>query len=68
MGSARSYRIVVIKGDGIGPELVDAALAVLAAAEEALGFRLEIDLREGGARLHRASGASVVSCLAARHT
>ncbi|MGE5128054.1 MAG: isocitrate/isopropylmalate dehydrogenase family protein [Sphingomonadaceae bacterium] len=59
MGSARSYRIVVIKGDGIGPELVDAALAVLAAAEEALGFRLEIDLREGGARLYRASGASL---------
>lgn len=59
MGSARSYRIVVIKGDGIGPELVDAALAVLAAAEEALGFRLEIDLREGGAGLYRASGASL---------
>jgi 3-isopropylmalate dehydrogenase len=59
MGSARSYRVVVIKGDGIGPELVDAALAVLAAVEKALGFRLEIDLREGGAGLYRASGASL---------
>jgi isocitrate/isopropylmalate dehydrogenase len=59
MGSARSHRVVVIRGDGIGPELVDAALVVLAAAERALGFRLEIDLREGGAGLYRASGASL---------
>jgi isocitrate/isopropylmalate dehydrogenase len=56
---SRSHRIVVIRGDGIGPELVDAALLVLAAAGEARGFRLEIDLREGGARLYRASGASL---------
>ena len=56
---ARSRRIVVIRGDGIGPELVDAALLVLAAAQEALGFRLELDLREGGAGLYRASGASL---------
>lgn len=59
MSTARSHRVVVIKGDGIGPELVDAALAVLAAAEQALGFRLEIDLREGGAELYRTSGASL---------
>jgi isocitrate/isopropylmalate dehydrogenase len=25
----KSYRIVVLPGDGIGPEIVDAALAVL---------------------------------------
>jgi isocitrate/isopropylmalate dehydrogenase len=59
MAPARSHRIVVIRGDGIGPELVDAALLVLGAAGDALGFRLEIDLREGGAGLYRASGASL---------
>lgn len=59
MSSARAHRIVVIKGDGIGPELVDAALLVLEAAGQACGFRLEIDLREGGAGLYKASGASL---------
>jgi len=55
----RSHRVVVIKGDGIGPELVDAALLVLDAARQALGFELEIDLREGGAALYRRTGASL---------
>ena len=59
MPSPRSHRIVVIKGDGIGPELVDAALLVLDAARVALGFELEIDLREGGAELYRRTGASL---------
>jgi 3-isopropylmalate dehydrogenase len=55
----RRHRVVVIKGDGIGPELVDAALLVLEAAQEPLGFGLEIDLREGGAELYRRTGASL---------
>jgi 3-isopropylmalate dehydrogenase len=55
----RRHRVVVIKGDGIGPELVDAALLVLEAAREALGFELEIELREGGAGLYRRTGASL---------
>ena len=59
MPAPRSYRVVVIPGDGIGPELVAAALVVLAAAEEALGFKLEIDRREGGADFYRKSGASL---------
>jgi len=59
MPAPRSYRVVVIPGDGIGPELVAAALVVLAAAEEALGFKLEIDRREGGAGFYRKSGASL---------
>jgi len=58
-GPPRTHRVVVIKGDGIGPELVDAALQVLDAARETLGFKLEIDLREGGAGLYRSSGASL---------
>ena len=59
MPAPRNYRVVVIPGDGIGPELVAAALVVLAAAEEALGFKLEIDRREGGADFYRKSGASL---------
>lgn len=59
MSSPRAHRIVVIRGDGIGPELVDAALLVLEAARQACGFRLEIDLREGGAGLYRKTGASL---------
>ncbi|HUJ85748.1 MAG TPA: isocitrate/isopropylmalate dehydrogenase family protein [Burkholderiales bacterium] len=59
MTSGHGHRIVVVKGDGIGPELVDAALLVLGAAQEALGFRLEIDLREGGAGYYEKSGASL---------
>lgn len=59
MSFPRTHRVVVIKGDGIGPELVDAALLVVKAAEEVCGFGLEIDLREGGAALYRKSGASL---------
>ncbi len=35
---ARTYRIAVIGGDGIGPEVTDAALRVLDAAEQRFGF------------------------------
>jgi 3-isopropylmalate dehydrogenase len=60
MPAPRTYRIVVIRGDGIGPELVDAALRVLAALEKCHGgFRLEIEEREGGADLYRRSGANL---------
>ena len=59
MPAPRRHRVVVIKGDGIGPELVDAALLVLEAARQALGVELEIDLREGGAELYRRTGASL---------
>lgn len=63
----RKYQLVVIKGDGIGPELVDAAMRVLSAVEEANGgFRLEVDYREGGADLYRRTGENLaVSTLAA---
>lgn len=52
-----TYRVVIIKGDGIGPELVDAALEVLEAVQEADGgFRLDIDFHEGGAGLYQKAG------------
>lgn len=56
-----AYRIVVIDGDGIGPELVAAALQVLEAAQAASqgGFRLEIERREAGAGHYLKTGASL---------
>ena len=58
--SSRSYRIVVIPGDGIGPELVSSAMQVLDAVQAALGgFRLEVDLHEAGAGFYRKSGVSL---------
>ncbi len=56
----RTYKIVVIKGDGIGPELVDAAMKVLAAVEESPGgFKLDIEYREGGAGCYRKTGENL---------
>lgn len=58
--ASRVYKIVVIKGDGIGPELVDAAMQVLSAVEARLGgFRLEVEYREGGAGLYKKSGENL---------
>lgn len=58
--TARRYQIVVIKGDGIGPELVDAAMRVLSAVQEANGgLRFEVDYREGGADLYRRTGENL---------
>jgi 3-isopropylmalate dehydrogenase len=37
------HRIAVIAGDGIGPEVIEAALAVLAAASRRFGFTLDIE-------------------------
>ena len=39
----RSYKIGVIKGDGIGPEIVDEAIKVLDAVSVAQGFNLKYD-------------------------
>ena len=39
----KNYRIGVIKGDGIGPEIIDEALKVLDAVSVAQGFNLKYD-------------------------
>jgi isocitrate/isopropylmalate dehydrogenase len=53
----RTHEVVVIKGDGIGPELVDGALVVLEAVERRFGdFHLALDFREGGAGLYLREG------------
>lgn len=57
--SARRYRIVVIAGDGIGPEVVGATLPVLQAAAAAHGFALDFDHRPAGAGCYRESGEAM---------
>jgi len=48
----RNYKIAVIKGDGIGPEIVDEAIKVLDALSANMNFNLEYDeLLMGGAAL-----------------
>ena len=41
----KNYKIGLLKGDGIGPEIVDEALKVLDAAGEKFGFKMEYDYR-----------------------
>lgn len=65
-----SYRIVLLPGDGIGPEIADAATAPIKAAASAAGVRLEFDRREAGAELYQRTGVALpgdvlADCLAA---
>ncbi|MEN2383500.1 MAG: isocitrate/isopropylmalate family dehydrogenase [Gloeotrichia echinulata DEX184] len=39
----RSYRIVAIPGEGIGPEVVEASLTILQRVAQLEGFTLEVD-------------------------
>ncbi len=39
----KEYNIVVLKGDGIGPEIVDEAIKVLDAAGEKFGYKINYD-------------------------
>jgi isocitrate/isopropylmalate dehydrogenase len=56
----QTYRVVVIPGDGIGPELLDAALAVLDAVATRQGdFRLDVRRIEAGAGYYRATGRNI---------
>ena len=47
------YNIVVMPGDGIGPEVIDAALAVLKECETGYGFKLNYAISELSADLYR---------------
>lgn len=58
MGSP-TYPIAVIRGDGIGPELVEAALAVLDVVTERHGFVLEKTFLDGGAEAYRRHGTAL---------
>ena len=63
----REFNIVVLPGDGIGVEVIDANLAVLEPLMSRHGFRLRYDRRPGGARHYRDTGnafpdASMSAC------
>jgi isocitrate/isopropylmalate dehydrogenase len=59
-GQVRAYRIGVIRGDGIGPELIDSAVAVLdAAASTEPGLRFDYHNEDGGAETWRRTGYSL---------
>jgi isocitrate/isopropylmalate dehydrogenase len=51
-----TYEIAVIPGDGIGPELVEAGLAVLEAAGDQSGFELHTTTVAGGAAAYECDG------------
>lgn len=53
------YQIAVLKGDGIGPEVVHATLKVLDAAASAQGVRLAYQNYEAGALYYQKTGESI---------
>lgn len=59
MASPAKYRICVLPGDGIGAEVVDAALPVLDAARRNLPFDLEYAVKPAGALHYRATGEAL---------
>jgi 3-isopropylmalate dehydrogenase len=52
-------KIAVLPGDDIGPEITDAALAVLQAADRRFGLKLEFDVHEVGMASHRRCGTTL---------
>jgi 3-isopropylmalate dehydrogenase len=54
----QSYEIAVIRGDGIGPELIDAALAVLGAVSASAGFAMHYTEIDAGADTYRRTGVA----------
>lgn len=52
-------RIAVMPGDGIGVEVMGAALNVLGVLEKRFGFELTIELHEGGAAYYRETGIAL---------
>jgi len=55
----RTHSVAIIRGDGIGPELVDSALTVLGAAGERFGFGLDPTFLDGGAGAYRRDGTAL---------
>ena len=56
----KAYRIVVLPGDGIGPEIVEAALDVLETVQKVTGgFSLSYEVHRAGARCYRDTGEAI---------
>jgi 3-isopropylmalate dehydrogenase len=58
---AKSYEIAVIPGDGIGPEIVDATLALLDECEKRYGLRLNLTQYDFSADLYRRTGRKITA-------
>ncbi|MGC5615486.1 isocitrate/isopropylmalate dehydrogenase family protein [Georgenia sp. Z1491] len=58
-GATTTLDLAVIRGDGIGPELVDSALAVLDAVAQVDGFSVAVHDEPGGAAVYRELGEPV---------
>ena len=56
MNNTKTYRIAVIPGDGIGPEIVPAGVQVLNAAAEGFGFKLQYEEFPYGAGYYKETG------------
>jgi 3-isopropylmalate dehydrogenase len=56
---AGAVRLLVLAGDGIGPEIMAATLAVLRAADRAYGLGLNFEHADIGWAAHRASGSTL---------
>jgi 3-isopropylmalate dehydrogenase len=54
-----SYQVALLKGDGIGPEVIDSAVAVLERASTIYGFKLNYQSFEAGARFYQRTGESI---------
>ena len=60
MTTKRTYRIAALPGDGIGPEVLDAALQVLERVTASVsGLNLDIQLYEAGASHYRQKGEAL---------
>src|SRR4051812_23612369 len=58
----KQYRIVALPGDGIGPEVMRAAMGVMDAAVAPFSeLKLDLIHCEAGAELHRRSGVALPS-------
>jgi 3-isopropylmalate dehydrogenase len=58
----KTYRIVVLPGEGIGPEIVEAALEVLETVREvAGGFSLACEFHKAGAGCYRDTGEPITA-------
>ncbi len=53
------YKIALMPGDGIGPELTEATLKVLAVAQEKFGFKLTMIDADAGDAVLKAKGAAL---------
>lgn len=55
----KTHSIVVLKGDGIGPEIIEATLQVLEAVAKSAGFRLDCRFHSAGAEHYRQTGVNM---------